>query len=87
MKIKRFEELQCWQEARKLSRMMYKLAANGEFSRDYRLRDQMIGAGISIMNNLAEGFDSQSNAEFVRFLKISGRHVSGVETCLYEALD
>ena len=47
----------------------------------------MIGAGISTMNNIAEGFDSQSNAEFMRFFKISRRHVSEVETCLYAALD
>lgn len=87
MKIERFEELQCWQEARKLLKMIYDLTRKKEFSKDYRLKDQIIGAGISIMNNMAEGFDSQSNAEFMRFLKISRRHVSEAETCLYAALD
>ncbi len=79
--------MQCWQEARKLLKMIYDLTRKKAFSQDYRLKDQIIGAGISIMNNIAEGFDSQSNAEFMRFLKISRRHVSEVETCLYAALD
>lgn len=46
-----------------------------------------IGAGISIMNNIAEGFDSQSNMEFIRFLRYSRRSTSEVQNCLYIALD
>jgi len=87
MKIKRFEDLECWKEARNLVKMVYKITKIEPFSRDYRLRDQITGAGISIMNNIAEGFDSQSNNEFVRFLRISRRSISEVENCLYVAID
>lgn len=87
MKIKRFEELECWQEARKLMNMLYSNIGEKLFSKDYRLKDQLIGAGISVMNNIAEGFDSQSNLEFVRFLRYSRRSVSEIENCLYIALD
>lgn len=87
MKITRFEDLECWREARILVRMIYSLTKKVAFSKDYRLRDQVTGAGISIMNNVAEGFDSQSNNEFIRFLKIARRSISEVENCLYVAID
>lgn len=87
MKINKFEELECWQEARKLSRMLYEIVRGEHFSKDYRLKDQVIGAGISVMNNISEGFDSQSNVEFIRFLRYSRRSVSEVQNCLYIALD
>lgn len=87
MKIIRFEELDCWKEARELVKMIYGLTKKTALSRDYRLRDQITGAGISIMNNIAEGFDSQSNKEFVRFLRIGRRSVSEAENCLYIAID
>jgi len=87
MKITRFEDLDCWKEARILTRYIYEIVKKSNFSKDYRLRDQIVGAGISILNNIAEGFDSQSNNEFIRFLLVSRRSVSEVETCLYIALD
>ena len=87
MKIKRFEDLECWQEARMLINMLYDIVKKVNFYKDYRLRDQMIGAGISIMNNICEGFDSQSNIEFVRFLRYSRRSISEVQNCLYISLD
>jgi four helix bundle protein len=87
MKITRFEELECWQEARGLMKMIYEITKNNSFCKDYRLIDQFIEAGISVMNNIAEGFDSQSNIEFVRFLRYSRRSTSEVQNCLYIALD
>lgn len=87
MKINRFEDLECWQQARVLVQKIYKLTKKEDFSKDYRLRDQITGAGISVMNNIAEGFDSQSNAEFVRFLRISRRSISESQNCLYAAID
>jgi four helix bundle protein len=87
MKIKRFEDLECWKEARKLMNMIYEITKNKTFVRDFRLKDQIIGSVISIMNNIAEGFDSQSNAEFKRFLLYSRRSVSETQNCLYVALD
>lgn len=87
MKITRFEDLECWQQARELVKMIYDLIKNKGFSKDYRLTNQITGAGISIMNNIAEGFDSQSNNEFMRFLKIARRSISEAQSCLYVAVD
>lgn len=80
MKISRFEDLECWEQARKLMKVIYEMTKIPPFSKDYRLKDQIIGAGISIMNNIAEGFDSQSNIEFVRFLRYSRRSISEVQS-------
>ena len=76
--INKFEELDCWKEARKLVRMVYELIEKYSIS-SYRLVDQLTGAAISSMNNIAEGFDSQTNPEFIRFLKIARRSVSEVQ--------
>ncbi|MFC1709659.1 four helix bundle protein [Candidatus Omnitrophota bacterium] len=87
MKIIRFEDLECWKESRKITKMVYKITKEKYFCKDYRLKDQITGASISIMNNIAEGFDSQSNFEFIRFLRYSRRSCSEVQNCLYIALD
>lgn len=87
MKIKRFEELECWQEARKLTRMVYTATKDHAFARDYRLCDQIRAAAVSVMNNIAEGFGSQSNLEFIRFLGYSRRSAIEVQSCIYVALD
>jgi four helix bundle protein len=87
MKITKFEDLECWKEVRKLMNMVYSITKNEDFAKDYRLKDQIIGAGISVMNNIAEGFDSQSNVEFIRFLRYSRRSTSEVQNCSYIALD
>lgn len=88
MKITRFEDLECWQRARTLTQKVYALVAHTSFQgRGFRLLDQVTGAAISVMNNIAEGFDSQSNAEFVKFLSYARRSASEVQTCLYVALD
>ena len=87
MKIMRFEDLERWQEARNLVSKVYSVIKKKAFSKDYRLIDQITGASISIMNNIAEGFDSQSNIEFKRFLRYSRRSVSEVQNCLYIAMD
>ena len=86
MKIKRFEELECWQEARRLTNKLYEFTKRADFSKDYRLAGQITGAAISVMNNISEGFDAQSNNEFIRFLNYSRRSRSEVQNCLYVAL-
>ncbi len=86
-KIASFEELQSWQKARQLANLIYGLTGNGAFARDFRLRDQIQDAAGSVMHNIAEGFDAGSNPEFVRFLKISRRSASEVQSELYLALD
>ena len=87
MKIKRFEELECWQEARILTKETYDYTKHKDFTKDFRLSGQITGAAISIMNNISEEFDSRSNNEFIRFLTYSRRSCSEVQNCLYIALD
>ena len=86
--IKRFEDLECWQEARKLVNMIYSaIRANPEFQKDFRLVGQYTAAGISVMNNIVEGWASQSNAEFIRFLTYSRRSCAETQNCSYVSLD
>ncbi len=85
--IRRFEDLESWQKARKLANAVYDLTEQPRFAKDFKLRDQIQGAGGSVMHNIAEGFDSGSNPEFIRFLKLSRRSASEVQSELYLALD
>jgi four helix bundle protein len=87
MKIKRFEELECWQQSRSLCKKIYDYTRKAYFSKDFRLSGQITGGAISIMSNISEGFDSLSNREFIRFLTYSRRSCSEVQSCLYVALD
>ncbi len=86
-KIQRFEDLQAWQKARQLANLIYDLAENPKFARDFQLRDQIRAAAGSVMHNIAEGFDSGSGPEFVRFFKMARRSASEVQSELYLALD
>jgi len=87
MKIGRFEDIDGWKKGRELTRRVYTLARRPEFAKDYGLKDQITRASVSIMNNVAEGFDGGSDAEFVRFLVYSQRSATEVMSCLYVALD
>jgi four helix bundle protein len=88
MKIERFEDLECWKEARKLVNMVYKAINSSEkFKKDYRLRDQATDAAVSSMSNIAEGFSRHSNKEFAQFLFISKSSASEVQSIFYIALD
>ena len=87
MPIQRFEDLECWQQARQLVNAVYQLIKTTDAQRDFSLRDQMTSAAISVMYNIVEGFDSGSPAEFMKFLGYSRRSASEVQTCLYVALD
>lgn len=60
--FKRFEEIEAWQTARKLTRSIYEISAAGNFSRDFGLRDQMRRAAVSVMSNIAEGFESRTSS-------------------------
>jgi four helix bundle protein len=86
-KIERFEDLQSWQKARMLTNLVYDLTGHTEFAKDFRLRDQIRDAAGSVMHNIAEGFDSGSNPEFIRFMKMARRSASEVQSQLYLALD
>jgi len=87
MAIQNFEDVEGWQLARKLTNMIYDVATTGEFARDFGLKDQITRAAGSTMHNIAEGFDSGSNPEFVRFLRYSQRSCTEVKSQLYIALD
>lgn len=86
-KIERFEDLQSWQKARQLANTIYDLTEQPKFSKDFRLSNQIQDAVGSIMHNIAEGFDSGTNPEFIRFLKIARRSASEVQSELYLAFD
>ena len=87
MRIERFEEIEAWQLARRLTVAVYTVAGRGDFAKDFGLRDQVQRAAGSIMHNIAEGFDSGSNAEFIRFLGYSKRSCTEVQSQLYVARD
>ena len=86
-KITRFEDLQSWQKGRQLANLIYDLTEHPKFVKDFRLSGQIQGAAGSAMRNIAEGFDSGTNPEFIRFLKMSRRSASEVQSELYLALD
>ena len=85
--IKNFEELKAWQKAREIAGNVYELTHQENFSRDFGLRDQIQRAASSVMHNIAEGFESGSDPEFVRFLKMARRSAGEVQSQLYLALD
>jgi four helix bundle protein len=87
MKITRFEDIQAWQAARELCKSVYRLSGDDRFSRDFGLRDQTRRAGVSIMANIAEGFDSHSNPEFIQFLYYALRSASELQSHFYIAQD
>ena len=85
--ISRFEDIQGWQEARKLVKTIYVLTNSGAFAKDFGLCDQFQRAAVSTMTNIAEGFDCESKVEFARFLGIARRSAVEVQSLLYAALD
>ena len=88
MKIQRFEDLECWQQARALVNMVYSAIKDSpDFQKDFRLVNQITGAAVSVMNNIVEGWASQSNAEFIRFLTYSRRSCAETQSCAYVGLD
>jgi len=87
MKIDKFEDIKAWKEARLLTRDIYKATKRDGFLKDFSLVDQVRRASVSIMANIAEGFDAGSNAEFCKFLSYSQRSASELQSHLYVALD
>jgi four helix bundle protein len=87
MKIKKFEDLDCWQEARTLTKSIYDTTKNGPFKQDYGLADQARRASTSIMANIAEGFSRQGDREFTQFLFIAKASASELQSHLYVAFD
>lgn len=87
MRIKRFEEINAWQEERKLTNMVYEVTKHQNFAKDFGLPDQIRRAAISVMSNIAEGYEGQSKNDFVKFLYYAKRSAGEVRSQLYVALD
>lgn len=86
-KAEKFEDLIVWQEARRLRQEVYSVSKMGAFARDYEMRNQIRGAALSVMDNIAEGFERGSNKEFVQFLNFCKGSAGEVRSALYAALD
>lgn len=85
--IMRFEDIQAWQTARELTRLVYRLSDQGKFAKDFGLRDQIRRAAVSVMSNIAEGFESASQAQFIRYLGMAKGSAAEVRSQAYVALD
>lgn len=85
--VEKFEDLRVWQNARKLANMIYDFSSFGDFARDFGLRDQMRRAAVSVMSNIAEGFESRTQAMFIEYLGRAKASAGEVRAQLYLALD
>ena len=86
-KVDRFEDLDAWKLARVLTGKVYRLSRDGDFARDFGFRDQICRASVSIVSNIAEGFERNSNRAFQQFLSIAKGSAGEVRAQLYVALD
>lgn len=87
MRIERFEDLEIWQEARDLCRKVRDLTSKGEFSKDFRFRDQMRDSSGSIMDCISEGFERGGNKEFSQFVSIAKGSCGETRSQSYRAFD
>lgn len=85
--VDRFEDLDAWKVARELANLIYALGRESGFSKDYSFKDKIQRAAVSVMNNIAEGFERGSNKDFAKFLFIARGSVGEVRSMLYLALD
>jgi four helix bundle protein len=85
--FQRFTDIEAWQKARELTCEIYRVSNRGLFSKDFGLRRQIRDASVSVMSNIAEGFDRNGTAEFVQFLAIAKGSVAEVASQLYVAMD
>jgi four helix bundle protein len=87
MQVKNFEDLEIWKDARALTRAIYQLTRDPKFSKNFGLRDQIQRATVSMMSNIAEGFERGGNQEFIQFLYVAKASCGEVRSQLYVALD
>ena len=86
-RIEKFEELIAWQKARLLTAEIYDITSHDRFAKDYGLKDQIRRAAVSVMSNLAEGFERGRPSEFHQFLSVSKASCAELRSQLYVALD
>ncbi len=87
MRFRTFEEMLVWQDARKLTALIYSSASEGLFARDFGLRDQIRRSAVSIMSNVSEGYERSSKREFAMFLGYAKGSAGELRSQLYVALD
>ena len=85
--ITRFEDLEIWQEARRLATEINKICIETELKTDYRFKDQIKASSGSVMDNIAEGFERNGNTEFRQFLSIAKGSAGETRSQLYRVLD
>lgn len=85
--ITRFEDIEAWKTARELTRMIYAFTERGQFAKDFGLKNQIQRASVSVMSNIAEGFESRTQAQFLEYLGRSKASAGEVRCQLYIALD
>ena len=86
-KIERFEDIDAWKKARELTKIIYEVTSQGKLASDFSLKDQLRRAAVSIMANIAEGFEREGNKEFRQFLATAKGSAGEVKALLYVALD
>jgi four helix bundle protein len=86
-KIEKFQDLEAWKMARKITKEIYGISKQNEFNRDFALCNQIRRAAISILSNIAEGFERNGDKEFLQFLSIAKASCAEVYAQLYVALD
>jgi len=85
--LKQFEDIEAWQKARELTCGVYSCSKVGNFAKDFGLRDQIRRAAVSVMSNIAEGFERGGTGEFIQFLAMAKGSAGEVEAQLYVARD
>jgi four helix bundle protein len=85
--IQQFEELEAWRTARQLTQCVYRISSVGQLAHDFGLKDQMRRAAVSVMSNIAEGFDSRTKPMFVEFLGRAKASAGDLRAQTYVALD
>ncbi len=85
--IERFEDLIAWKKARELARSIYEITRQDHFAKDFGLAGQIQRAAVSIMSNIAEGYERGNQGDFHRFLSIAKGSCAEVRSQLYIALD
>lgn len=83
----RFEDLRVWQSARELTKRVYRESGKGKLNRDFGLRDQLQRAAVSVMSNIAEGFDRRTKRDFANFLGTSRASLAETKSLIYIATD
>lgn len=86
-RIEKFEDIEAWKLMRKLTKEIYSITQSGDFARDFGLRDQIRRAAVSVMSNIAEGYERNGNREFLQLLSQAKGSIGEIKAQLYVALD